>query len=84
MDDQQKALLARYVDAFERYDVNALTSLLHEDAATTEVRREPKFRGRRRRDRSADGSEVHAAIELPLSPVLHAVGVRYSVRSVGW
>jgi RNA polymerase sigma-70 factor, ECF subfamily len=33
MDDRQKALLARYVDAFERYDVNALTSLLHEDAA---------------------------------------------------
>ena len=33
MDDRQKVLLARYVDAFERYDVNALTSLLHEDAA---------------------------------------------------
>jgi len=33
MDDRQKALLARYVDAFERYDVSALTSLLHEDAA---------------------------------------------------
>lgn len=33
MDDRQKALLARYVDAFERYDVNALTSLVHEDAA---------------------------------------------------
>jgi RNA polymerase sigma-70 factor (ECF subfamily) len=25
-------LLARYVDAFERYDLDALTSLLHEDA----------------------------------------------------
>lgn len=33
LDVRQKALLARYVDAFERYDVNALTSLLHEDAA---------------------------------------------------
>ncbi len=32
MDDEQQALLARYVDAFERYDVDALTSLLHEDA----------------------------------------------------
>ncbi len=32
MDDQQRALLARYVDAFERYDLDALTSLLHEDA----------------------------------------------------
>ena len=28
----QKALLARYVDAFERYDIDSLVSLLHEDA----------------------------------------------------
>jgi RNA polymerase sigma-70 factor, ECF subfamily len=84
MDQRQKALLARYVDAFERYDVEALTSLLHEDAASTEVRRESKFRARRRRDRSSDGSDVHAAIELPVSPALHAAAVRYSVRSVGW
>lgn len=28
----QQALLARYVDAFERYDVSGLVSLLHEDA----------------------------------------------------
>src|SRR5687768_6090587 len=32
MDEEQKALLARYVDAFERYDMNSLTSLLQEDA----------------------------------------------------
>jgi RNA polymerase sigma-70 factor (ECF subfamily) len=32
MDDAQRALLARYVDAFERYDLESLTSLLHEDA----------------------------------------------------
>jgi RNA polymerase sigma-70 factor (ECF subfamily) len=32
MDDAQRALLARYVDAFERYDMESLTSLLHEDA----------------------------------------------------
>ena len=32
MDDAQRALLARYVDAFERYDLDALTSLLREDA----------------------------------------------------
>ena len=31
-DDEQRALLARYVDAFERYDMDALTALLHEDA----------------------------------------------------
>jgi RNA polymerase sigma-70 factor (ECF subfamily) len=32
LDEQQQALLARYVDAFERYDMDALTSLLREDA----------------------------------------------------
>jgi RNA polymerase sigma-70 factor, ECF subfamily len=32
MNDEQRALLARYVDAFERYDMDSLTSLLHEDA----------------------------------------------------
>ena len=32
MDPAQDQLLARYVDAFERYDIDALVSLLHEDA----------------------------------------------------
>ena len=32
LDDEQRALLARYVDAFECYDMDSLTSLLHEDA----------------------------------------------------
>jgi RNA polymerase sigma-70 factor (ECF subfamily) len=32
MDEEQRALLGRYVEAFERYDLDALTSLLHEDA----------------------------------------------------
>jgi RNA polymerase sigma-70 factor (ECF subfamily) len=32
MDQGQRALLARYVDAFERYDMDALTALLREDA----------------------------------------------------
>jgi RNA polymerase sigma-70 factor (ECF subfamily) len=32
LDDAQRDLLARYVDAFERYDMTALTSLLQEDA----------------------------------------------------
>ena len=31
-DDDQRALLASYVDAFERYDMDLLTSLLREDA----------------------------------------------------
>ena len=32
LDAEQQALLARYVDAFERYDMDSLTALLHEDA----------------------------------------------------
>jgi RNA polymerase sigma-70 factor, ECF subfamily len=32
MDQAQQKLLARYCDAFERYDVQTLVSLLHEDA----------------------------------------------------
>jgi RNA polymerase sigma-70 factor (ECF subfamily) len=32
LDESARELLARYVDAFERYDMEALTSLIHEDA----------------------------------------------------
>ena len=32
MDEEQRALLARYVAAFEDYDIDALTSLIQEDA----------------------------------------------------
>jgi RNA polymerase sigma-70 factor, ECF subfamily len=32
VDEADAELLARYVDAFERYDIDALTSLIHEDA----------------------------------------------------
>jgi RNA polymerase sigma-70 factor (ECF subfamily) len=35
MDDRHEHLLARYVDAFERYDMEALTSLLYQDATWT-------------------------------------------------
>ena len=34
-DAEQHALLARYVDAFERYDIESLVELLHEDAVMT-------------------------------------------------
>jgi RNA polymerase sigma-70 factor (ECF subfamily) len=33
LDEEKAALLARYVDAFERYDMDALTALLREDAS---------------------------------------------------
>ena len=32
LDDEARALLERYVEAFERYDMEALISLIHEDA----------------------------------------------------
>jgi RNA polymerase sigma-70 factor, ECF subfamily len=32
LDAEQQALLARYVDAFERYDITSLVTLLHDDA----------------------------------------------------
>jgi len=32
LSDDQRRLVARYVEAFERYDVSALTALLHEEA----------------------------------------------------
>jgi RNA polymerase sigma-70 factor (ECF subfamily) len=32
LDDDDRALLARYLDAFERYDIEAFVQLLHEDA----------------------------------------------------
>src|SRR3954447_13061110 len=31
--ESERALLSRYVDAFERYDIDSLVSLLHEDAS---------------------------------------------------
>jgi RNA polymerase sigma-70 factor (ECF subfamily) len=35
MDGEQQALLDRYLDAFERYDVTSLVALIHEDATFT-------------------------------------------------
>jgi RNA polymerase sigma-70 factor (ECF subfamily) len=32
LDESHRELLARYIEAFERYDIEALTSLIHEDA----------------------------------------------------
>lgn len=32
LDEEHQALLSRYVEVFERYDIDALVSLLHEDA----------------------------------------------------
>jgi RNA polymerase sigma-70 factor, ECF subfamily len=46
LDEEQRALLARYVDAFQRYDMESLTSLLHEDATQSMPPYELWLRGR--------------------------------------
>jgi RNA polymerase sigma-70 factor (ECF subfamily) len=46
MDDEQQELLSRYVDAFERYDMDSLTSLIHEDAMQSMPPYEMWLRGR--------------------------------------
>jgi RNA polymerase sigma-70 factor (ECF subfamily) len=45
MDEAQQALLSRYVDAFERYDMDSLTALLREDASWSMPPFELWFRG---------------------------------------
>jgi RNA polymerase sigma-70 factor, ECF subfamily len=35
LDEEQRALVARYVDAFEHYDIPRLVALLHDDATTS-------------------------------------------------
>lgn len=46
MNDAQRRLLARYVDAFERYDVQALTALMREDVVQSMPPYEMWLRGR--------------------------------------
>jgi RNA polymerase sigma-70 factor (ECF subfamily) len=46
MDEAQRALLARYVDAFERYDFDSLTALLHDEATQSMPPYEMWLRGR--------------------------------------
>ncbi len=45
VDDEQQALLARYVEAFERYDITSLIALIHEDATFTMPPHELWLRG---------------------------------------
>ena len=46
VDHEQEPLLARYLDAFERYDMDALTALIHEDATQAMPPYEMWLRGR--------------------------------------
>jgi len=46
LDEADRALLARYVEAFERYDMDALTSLIQEDASQSMPPYDMWLRGR--------------------------------------
>jgi RNA polymerase sigma-70 factor (ECF subfamily) len=46
MDESQQELLSRYVEAFERYDMDSLTALIHEDATQSMPPFELWLRGR--------------------------------------
>jgi len=46
LDEQQRALLDRYVEAFESYDMESLTTLLHEEAVQSMPPYEMWLRGR--------------------------------------
>ena len=46
LDEEHRALLSRYLDAFERYDIDSLVSLLHEDATQNMPPYEMWLRGR--------------------------------------
>jgi RNA polymerase sigma-70 factor (ECF subfamily) len=46
LSESDRALLGRYVDAFQRYDMDALTSLIHEDATQSMPPYELWLRGR--------------------------------------
>ena len=45
LDEEQQALLARYVEAFERYDLDSLVSLLHDDVVQSMPPYEQWLRG---------------------------------------
>lgn len=60
MDQTQRDLLTRYVDAFERHDVEALVRMLHEDATMTMPPFQWWLRGRTEIERVLLGSDVCA------------------------
>nr|WP_232792350.1 RNA polymerase subunit sigma-70 [Actinacidiphila yeochonensis] len=73
LDEGRQALLDRYVDAFERYDLDLLTSLLHEDATLAVPPRARWSRGRERirgrREASAAGARGRRPSPRAAGPV---------------
>ena len=61
LDEADAELLARYVEAFERYDIDALTSLIHEDATQSMPPFELWLSGRATSSRGGSGRASAAA-----------------------
>jgi RNA polymerase sigma-70 factor, ECF subfamily len=68
MGDAQRELLARYVQAFEAYDIDALTSLIREDATQSMPPYDPWLRGREAR--------MAAAYESTRAPTAPGIEIR--------
>ena len=79
LDEPTASCSTRYVDAFERYDIDALTSLIHEDATQSM----PPFDLWLRRPRRHLHLVVRPGHRLPGSRVIPTVGERLAgVRAV--
>jgi RNA polymerase sigma-70 factor (ECF subfamily) len=85
LDAGDRELLARYVDAFERYDIDAFVSLLHEDATQHMPPFEMWLRGRA--DIGAwmlgPGSECRGSAILPMSANGSPAFAQYRPREGG-
>ncbi|MGH9135457.1 MAG: sigma-70 family RNA polymerase sigma factor [Acidimicrobiales bacterium] len=69
LDAEQAALLARYVDAFERYDIEQLVTLLHDDATMSMPPVPLWLRGTNdiRQWMSTEGAECRGSRMVPLA-----------------
>lgn len=70
MDEQQQELLTRYVDAFERYDLDSLVGLLHEDVVQSMPPYELWLRGHEdiRRWFLGAGIGCRGSVVIPTAP----------------
>ncbi len=69
MDETQRDLVTRYVDAFERYDLDSLVSLLHEDATQSMPPYDMWLRGREemRAWWSGPGAACRGSLLVPIA-----------------
>ena len=67
--EDEEELASKYIDAFERYDIAALTALLHEDATLSMPPYDLWLRGARRHRRLADRPRAPRAAVPSCVPV---------------